>query len=80
MESDRFHQLLDTPGPFASVYFADSEDTDDVGAQLELNWRALREQLEQQGADELVIAEIEYAVRNLRSPIGRGGRVVIAGS
>ncbi len=80
MESDRFRQLLDAPGPFASVYFADSEDPDDVGAQLDLNWRALREQLEQQGADESVTAEIEYAVTDLRPPIGRGGRVVIAGA
>jgi peptide chain release factor subunit 1 len=78
MESDRFRQLLDTPGPFVSVYFADPEDTDDVGAQLDLNWRVLREQLEQQGADESVIAEIGYAVVELRPPIGRGGRAVIA--
>jgi peptide chain release factor subunit 1 len=79
MESDRFRQLLDTPGPFVSVYFADSEDADDMGAQLDLNWRELRERLEQQGADESVTAEIEYAVMNLRPPIGRGGRVVVAG-
>jgi len=78
MESDRFRQLLDTPGPFASVYFADSEDGDDPGAQLELNWRAMREQLEQQGADESVTAEIERAVMDLRPPIIRGGRAVVA--
>ena len=47
---------------------------------LDLNWRALREQLERQGADESVIAEIEYAVMNLRPPIGRGGRAVVAGA
>jgi peptide chain release factor subunit 1 len=80
MESDRFRQLLDTPGPFASVYFADSEDTDDDAAQRDLNWSALREQLEQQGADQSVIAEIEYAVMNVRPPISRGGRLVVAGS
>src|SRR5262249_9361424 len=49
-------------------------------AQLELNWRALRQQLEQQGADESVTAEIGYAVLELRPPIGRGGRAVIAGA
>jgi peptide chain release factor subunit 1 len=80
MKSDRFRQLLDTPGPFVSVYFADSQDTDEVDAQLDLNWRALRQQLEQQGADESVTAEIEYAVIDLRPPIGRGGRAVIAGA
>jgi peptide chain release factor subunit 1 len=79
MKPDRFRQLLDTPGPFVSVYFADPDDTDDEGAQLD-NWRALREQLEQQGADESVTAEIRSAVIDLRPPVGRGGRVVIAGS
>jgi peptide chain release factor subunit 1 len=79
MESGRFRQLLDTPGPFASVYFADSEDSDGAGAQLDLDWRALRAQLEQQGADPSITAEIEYAFMNLRSPIGRGGRLVVAG-
>jgi len=79
MESGRFRQLLDTPGPFASVYFTDSEDADGAGAQLDLDWRALRAQLEQQGADASITAEIEYAFMNLRSPIGRGGRLVVAG-
>ena len=65
MESDRFRLLLDTPGPFASVYFADSEDIDDVGARVGLNWRALRERLDQQGADESVTAEVERAICGL---------------
>jgi peptide chain release factor subunit 1 len=80
VQSDRFRQLLDTPGPFASVYFADSDDADDTGAQLDLNWRAVREQLERQGADESVTGEIEYAVMDLRPPIDRGGRAVVAGA
>ena len=80
MESDRFRQLLDTPGPFASVYFADPEDTDDEGALLDVNWHALRERLEQRGANETVIAEIGHAVVDLRPPVGRGGRAVIAGA
>jgi peptide chain release factor subunit 1 len=83
MESDRFRQLLDTPGPFVSVYFADSDDTDDEddeGAQLDVKWRALREQLEQQGADESVTAKIRSAVIDQRPPVGRGGRVVVAGA
>jgi hypothetical protein len=80
MESDRFRLLLDTPGPFASVYFADAEDIDGAGAQVDLNWRALRERLDQQGADEAVTAEIEHAIMDLRPPIVRGGRALIAGA
>jgi peptide chain release factor subunit 1 len=80
VESDRFRQLLDTPGPFTSVYFEDSHDTHDAGAQLDLKWRALREQLERRGADESVTAEIEHAVMGLRSPVGRRGHAVVAGA
>lgn len=80
MHSDRFRQLLDSPGPFASVYFDDSHDTHDAEAQLELKWRALREQLEQQGADRSVTEQIGRAVMDLRAPIGRSGRAVVAGA
>ncbi len=80
MESDRFRQLLDTPGPFASIYFEDSHDTHDADTQLDLRWRALREALGEQGADEAVTTEIEHAVMDLRPPIGRSGRAVVAGA
>ncbi|VBA62152.1 hypothetical protein LAUMK41_05542 [Mycobacterium attenuatum] len=80
MQSDRFRQLLDTPGPFASIYFEDSHDTHDATDQLELKWRGLREQLEEQGVADSVTADIEQAVLDLRPPIGRSGRAVIAGA
>ncbi|KZS69214.1 hypothetical protein A4G29_12880 [Mycobacterium kansasii] len=80
MQSDRCRQLLDTPGPFASIYFEDSHDTHDAADQLELKWRGLREQLEQQGMADSVTADIEQAVLELRPPIGRSGRAVIAGA
>lgn len=78
MDTGRFRSLLDGPGPFASVYFDDSHDTHDAEAQLELKWQALREQLEQQGADEAVTEGIEHAVKDLRAPVGRSGRAVVA--
>lgn len=78
MESERFRKLLDVPGPFASVYFDDSHDTHDAAAQLELKWRAVREELERQHADDSVIDEIANAVNDLRPPVGRSGRAVIA--
>lgn len=80
MESQRFRKLLDAPGPFASVYFDDSHDTHDAEAQLELKWRAVKEELEKQGAEQSVIDRIESAVEDLRPPIGRSGRAVIAGA
>jgi peptide chain release factor subunit 1 len=80
MDSERLRPLLTAPGPFASVYFEDSHDTQDADAQLELRWRGLREQLEELGADESVTADMERAVLSMRPPIGRSGRAVIAGA
>jgi peptide chain release factor subunit 1 len=80
MDSERLRPLLTARGPFASVYFDDSHDTQDAATQLDLKWRALREQLEEQGASESVTADIERAVMDLRPPIGRSGRGVVAGA
>lgn len=80
MDSERFRSLLTTQGPFASVYFEDSHDTQDAAAQLDLKWRGVCEQLTAQGVDEAVTADIERAVMDLRPPIGRSGRAVVAGA
>jgi peptide chain release factor subunit 1 len=80
MDTGRLRSLLTTPGPFTSVYFEDSHDTEDADAQLELRWRGLREQLEELGVDESVTADIERAVMDLRPPVGRSGRAVVAGA
>jgi hypothetical protein len=80
MQSDRFRLLLDTPGPFASVYFPDSDDFYDVAAQAAQHWPELREQLRRQGAQAAVISDIEHAVTKLRPPTCRGGRAVVAGA
>ncbi|MEE6136348.1 hypothetical protein SKC41_08360 [Mycobacterium sp. 050128] len=78
MDSDRFRELLGVPGPFASVYFEDSDDDGDPSPALELTWLALGKELERQGADESITVAIEHAVMGLRLPIGRGGRAVVA--
>lgn len=80
MDSDRFRKLLDASGPFASVYFDDSHDTHDAEAQLELRWRALKEDLETRWAAGEVIEEIGRAVMDPHPPIGRSGRAVVAGA
>ncbi|MBO0863859.1 MAG: hypothetical protein J2P16_02155 [Mycobacterium sp.] len=80
MDSERFRPLLTARGPFVSVYFEDSHDTQDAAAQLDLRWRGVSEQLAEQGVDEGVTADIERAVMDLRPPIGRSGRAVIAGA
>lgn len=77
MRAERFRHLLSAEGPFASIYFDDSHDTADAEAQLELKWRGLREQLEEQGGKELADV-VEPAVLGARPPVGRSGRGLIA--
>lgn len=78
MDSERFRPLLNTTGPFASVYFEDTHDTQDAQTQLDLKWRGVREELDERGVGEAVIADIEHAVMDLRPPIGRSGRGIVA--
>jgi peptide chain release factor subunit 1 len=80
MDSETLRPLLTTRGPFASVYFEGSHDTQDAAAHLDVRWRGLREQLVEQGAARSVTADIERGVMDLRPPIGRGGRALIAGA
>jgi hypothetical protein len=80
MDSETLRPLLTTRGPFASVYFEGSHDTQDAVAHLDVRWRGLREQLVEQGAARSVTADIERAVMDLRPPIGRRGRGLIAGA
>ncbi|ULE32368.1 Rv2629 family ribosome hibernation factor [Mycobacterium sp. IDR2000157661] len=80
MHSEHFRTLLTSNGPYASVYFEDSHNTEDAAALLELRWRSLREQLEEQGADPAVTESIEQAVVGARPAVGRSGRAVVASS
>jgi hypothetical protein len=78
MQSEHFQTLLSSHGPYGSVYFDDSHNTEDAAAQLEVKWRTLRKQLEQQGAEPALTDSIEQAVMAARPPVGRSGRAVVA--
>ncbi|GAY16129.1 hypothetical protein [Mycobacterium sp. shizuoka-1] len=78
MHSDRFRPLVDATGPFVSIYFDDSHDTQDAAAQLDARLRDIRKHLEEQSVDAAVIGAIDSAVRGARPPVGRSGRAVIA--
>ncbi|MBW4722255.1 Rv2629 family ribosome hibernation factor [Saccharothrix obliqua] len=69
-------ELVREPGPFATVYLDASHDTEDAAKALELRWRGLRAELEQQGADAATLDAIGTA---LGEPVvGKGGRAVVA--
>jgi hypothetical protein len=78
MHSDVFRPLVDAKGPFVSIYFDDSHDTQDAAAQLDARLRDVRKQLEGQSVDTSVIDAIDSAVRGTHPPVGRSGRAVIA--
>lgn len=80
MNSERLRQLVDTQGPFASIYFEDSHDTQDAAAQLDVKWHDIRKELEDQGADAALVSGLERAILDLRPPVGRSGRGVVAGA
>lgn len=80
MHSLRFRELASSRGPFASIYFDDSHDTQDAADQLDAKWHDLRRDLEHQGADAGVIASLEKAILDARPPVGRSGRGLVAGT
>jgi len=78
MQSERFRPLVDAKGPFVSIFFDDTHDTQDAAAQLDARLRDVRKHLEEQAVDTSVIAAIDSAVRGTHPPVGRSGRAVIA--
>ncbi|BCI53371.1 hypothetical protein NIIDNTM18_26490 [Mycolicibacterium litorale] len=80
MQSERFRTLAESKGPYASVYFDDSHDTEDAAAQRDLKWRAVRDELEQQGAQPEVIEALQHAIVDAAPAVGRSGRGLVAGA
>jgi peptide subunit release factor 1 (eRF1) len=78
MQTTTLRKLVTTPGPFTSVYFEDSHDTEDAEKQLELRWRELRDRLSAQHAPAETLHALEAAVRDGSRAIGRGGRALVA--
>lgn len=78
MDTTRLRELVTTDGPFASVYFEDSHDTEDAAKQLELKWRELRSALAEQRTDDSTLDALETAINDGDAPVGRSGRALIA--
>lgn len=78
MRAERFRGLVDATGPFVSVYFDDSHDTQDATAQLDARLRDIRKHLEERSVGAAAIEAIAAAVRATHPPVGRSGRLLIA--
>jgi hypothetical protein len=65
-------------GPFAAAYFDCSHDTEDAARQINLRWRGVRDQLEQQGAGRSDLEAIDQAVAAAPAATGRAGHGLVA--
>jgi hypothetical protein len=63
--------LAERPGPWASIVLDATHETEDAVKAIELRWRAAREELAAQGADEPTLAALENTVLNHRPMPGR---------
>lgn len=78
MDTTRLRELTTSDGPFASIYFDDTHNTEDAAKQRELTWRELRAELAEQGADEQTLTTLESTVLGGEPPVGPAGRAVVA--
>ncbi|WP_024876547.1 Vms1/Ankzf1 family peptidyl-tRNA hydrolase [Saccharomonospora piscinae] len=78
MDTTRLRELVTGDGPFASVYFDDTHNTEDAAKQRELTWRDLRARLAEQDASEVTLDALEAAILGGEPPVGRSGRALVA--
>ncbi|MGQ5265258.1 baeRF2 domain-containing protein [Micromonospora sp. ZYX-F-536] len=70
--------LFDQPGPWASVYLDASRAGENADHEMELRWRALREDLTDQGVDAATLDALDGAVRDRPTQPGRYGLALFA--
>ena len=78
MDTTTLRPLVTATGPFTSVYFEDSHDTEDAEKQLELKWRELKESLTAQHAPDGAVDALQAAIMDGPRATGRSGRALLA--
>jgi hypothetical protein len=78
MDLSYLRPLFDRPGPWASVYLDASRADENADHEVELRWRALRAELERQGADQATVEAVQTAVFDHPYQPGRYGLAVFA--
>lgn len=73
-------QTTSDTGPFATVLMDVTHDSAEGEHQARLRWRALREDLSAQGADETTLRRLDDAVAEAAPPDGTAGRVLVTGA
>ncbi|MEV4648893.1 hypothetical protein [Saccharopolyspora sp. NPDC049357] len=77
METGTLQHVYERPGPFVTAYLDTSADAEDADKAIELRWRAIRERLQQQGADEATVQAIADHVREHHAQTGQRGQVLV---
>ena len=62
MSAPDLAEVLQAPGPFATVYLTTTGDIDNAAQRSELRWRGVRDSLAEAGAPESVLEEIDAQV------------------
>jgi hypothetical protein len=74
---DRLTELLTAPGPYATAYL-DATRSEELGPQkVDKRWRALRETLSEQGADDATLDAMEAAVGGHTDVPGAHGQLLV---
>jgi Bacterial archaeo-eukaryotic release factor family 2 len=78
MELSRLSSVYDATGPFATAYLDTTRNVENAAHEIELRWRAARQELEQQGAGAAVLDAMEAVIGEDRGVPGAHGRVLVA--
>ncbi len=71
-------EIYATAGPYATMYLDATRSTEEGDREVDLRWRAHREELAQAGADEATLDAIAAVVGQHRDATGPPGQVVVA--
>jgi hypothetical protein len=78
MDTSALRGLTTADGPFASVHFDASYDTEDAAKQLALRSKEIEATLTGQRADAETVNAVLRAIRDREPPVGKAGRSIIA--
>jgi hypothetical protein len=78
MDLSFLRPLFEQPGPWASVYLDATRAGENADHEVDLRWRALREDLAGQGADDATLDAVAAAVQEHPTQPGRYGLAVFA--
>jgi hypothetical protein len=78
VDTSALRDLTTASGPFASVHFDFSHDTEDAAKQLELRLKEIEAALSDQRADAETVDAVLRAIRESEPPVGKAGRSIVA--